>query len=108
MTDTDPAITPDFWFSSGTAHFWNMAEPTPATDWERRIDALMTRQIASPDLAERKRLFIEVQQIFAEHLPVVYFVAPRVYVAASSRVVNLTPAVAKPQLLWAADTLAVQ
>lgn len=108
MTDTDPAITPDFWFSSGTAHFWDIAEPTPATDWERRIDALMTRQIASPDLAERKRLFIEVQQIFAEHLPVVYFVAPRVYVAASSRVVNLTPAVAKPQLLWAADTLAVQ
>ena len=107
MTDTDPAITPDFWFSFGDAHFWNMAEKTPATDWERRIDELMTRQIASADEAERKRLFDEVQKIFAEHLPVVYFAAPRVYVAAASRVTNLMPVVLKPQLLWAADTLAV-
>ena len=38
----------------------------------------MARQIASPDEAERKRLFDEVQKIFAEHLPVVYFAAPRV------------------------------
>jgi peptide/nickel transport system substrate-binding protein len=107
MSDTDPAITPDFWFSFGEAHFWNMAEKTPATEWERRIDALMTRQITSADEGERKRLFDEVQKIFAEHVPVVYFAAPRVFVAASSRVTNLMPAVSKPQLLWAADTLAV-
>jgi peptide/nickel transport system substrate-binding protein len=107
ITDTDPALTPDFWFSFGTAHLWNMAQKTPATDWERRIDELMTRQIASPDEGERKRLFDEVQKIFGEHLPVIYFVAPRVYVAASSRVTNLTPAVSRPQLLWAADTVAV-
>ena len=48
-----------------------------------------------------------MQKIFAEHLPVVYFAAPRVYVATSSRVTNLMPAVSRPQLLWAADTIAV-
>ena len=106
-TDTDPALNPDFWFSFGSAHVWNMAEKTPATDWERRIDELMARQIASPDESERKRLFDEVQKVFAEHVPVLYFVAPRVYVAASARVTNLTPAVSRPQLLWAADTVAV-
>ena len=84
-----------------------MAQKTPATEWERRIDELMAKQIASPDDSERKRLFDEVQQIFAEHLPVVYFVAPRVYVAASSRVTNLTPAISRPQTLWAPDTIAV-
>ena len=108
VTDTDPAISPDFWFSFGDAHLWNIGEKTPASDWERRIDELMTKQISSGDEAERKRLFVEVQKIFAEHLPVVYFAAPRVYVAASSRVTNLTPAVSKPQLLWTADTLAVR
>ena len=107
-SDTDPAINPDFWFSSGSMHLWNMMQKTPATEWEKRIDELMTRQIASSDEAERKRLFDEVQKHFAEHLPVIYFVAPRVYVAASSRVTNLTPAVARPQLLWAADTIAVR
>jgi len=107
MSDTDPAINPDFWFSSGSMHLWNMMQKTPATEWERRIDELMARQIASPDEPERKRLFDQVQKSFGEHLPVIYFVAPRVYVAASARVTNLTPALPRPQLLWAADTIAV-
>ncbi len=106
-TDTDPAITPDFWFSSGSAHVWNMAQKTPATPWERQIDELMARQTASSDEEERTRLFTEVQKIFAEHLPVVYFVAPRVFVAASTRVTNLQPALIRPQLLWTPETIAV-
>jgi len=106
-SDTDPAINPDFWFSSGTARVWNLAQKTPATDWERRIDALMTRQIASPDDAERKRLFDEVQKIFAEHLPTIQFVAPRLYAAASTRVTNLRPSLLRPQLLWAPESVAV-
>jgi peptide/nickel transport system substrate-binding protein len=107
-TDSDPAANPDFWFSSGTAHVWNLEQKTPATDWERRIDELMRRQMASFDEGERKALFDEVQKIFAEHLPVIQFVAPRVYVAASRRVTNLMPtAFSRPQLLWAPDTIAM-
>jgi peptide/nickel transport system substrate-binding protein len=107
MSDTDPALTPDFWFSFGSAHFWNMGQKAPATDWERQIDELMARQIAAGDEAERKRLFDDVQRIFAEHQPAIYFVAPRVYVGVSSRVTNVTPAVLRPQLLWSPDTVAV-
>ena len=106
-TDTDPAINPDFWFSFGSAHFWNLAQKTPATSWERRIDELMTKQIATPDDKERKQLFDEVQRVFVEHEPVVYFVVPRMYVAVSSRVTNLVPAVSRPQTLWEPDTIAV-
>ncbi len=107
-TSLDPALNPDFWFSSGSAHVWNMPQETPATDWERQIDELMLRQGSTSDLAERKRLYNQVQKIFAEHAPMLYFVAPRIYVAASSRLVNLTPAVSRPQLLWAAETVAVK
>jgi peptide/nickel transport system substrate-binding protein len=106
-TDLDPGTNPDFWFSSGTAHMWNFEEKTPATDWERRIDALMTQQIASPDPAERKRLYEEVQKIFSEHQPIIYFVAPRIFVAHAARLTNLTPAEYRPQLLWRSDTVAV-
>ncbi len=67
----------------------------------------MTRQIASPDQAERKSLYNEVQKIFSEHEPIVYFVAPRIYVAHAARVTNLTPAEYRPQLLWRPDTVAV-
>ena len=108
-TDSDPAIQPDFGSASGAAHAWNVEQKTPATGWERTIDDLMRRQMASPDEAERKRLFDQVQMIFAEHLPMIEFVAPRIYVAASARVANLTPtAFMRPQLLWSPDTIAVQ
>jgi len=106
-TDSDPGTNPDFWFSSGTAHPWNHSQKQPATAWEQQIDDLMARQIASNDVAERKRLYDEVQKIFIDHLPIVYFAAPRIYVAHSSRVVNLLPSESRPQLLWRPDMVAV-
>src|SRR5256885_2855864 len=99
-SDLDPGTNPDFWFSSGSAHPWNVEQKTPATEWERQIDALMTKQIAARDEAERKRLYDEIQKIFYEHQPIVYFVAPRIYAASSARVLNVTPSDARPQLLW--------
>lgn len=108
ITDMDPAISKDFWLSTGGAHFWHFGQTTPATDWEREIDTLMTQQTASTDMAERKRIFNEVQRVFAENLPVLYFAAPRVYLAASARLINLQPSLTRPQLTWSADTLAVK
>jgi peptide/nickel transport system substrate-binding protein len=108
MTDTDPGLTLGYWLSSGSFHVWNIGEKTPATAWERQIDELMARQTSSLDERERKRLFDEVQKIFADHLPIVHFAAPRIFVAASARVTSLTPAVQRPQLLWSADTIAVR
>ena len=106
-TDVDPGTNQDFWLSSGSAHPWNVEQKTPATAWERQIDELMVRQIASRDEAERKRLYDEVQKIFCEHLPMVFFVAPRVYAASSARVLNVTPSDARPQLLWRPEVVAV-
>lgn len=105
-SDTDPAVNLDLWLSSAAFHFWNPNQPTPATPWERRIDELMLRQVATSDFAVRRQLFGEVQQIFATYVPALYFAAPRVYVATSSRVAKATPAVPQPFLLWSADTLA--
>lgn len=104
---TDPAMTLDFWLSSSPQHFWNPSQPKPATAWEGRMDALMQQMAAASPLAERQRLFAEVQQIFGEELPALYFVVPKVTIAASRRARNLQPAAGIPQLLWSADTLAV-
>ena len=106
-SSTDPAMSLDFWFSSGNTHFWNPHQPKPATAWEAQIDDLMRQQIAAPTLAERQRIFADVQRIFAEHVPALYFVAPKVTIAVSPRVANANPAPLIPQLLWSADTLAV-
>lgn len=106
-TDPDPAMQRDFWLSSGSAHIWNIGQKVPATPWERDMDDLVTRQASATDQAERVRLFRDVQRVFSDHLPAMYFAAPRLFVALGPRVRNEQPAVSRPQLLWSADTLAV-
>jgi peptide/nickel transport system substrate-binding protein len=106
-TDLDPAGNLDFWLSSGSAHVWNIAQKTPATDWERRIDELMTEQAAAVDPARRRVLFEQVQKVFAENLPMLFFAAPRMYTAHSQRLVGVVPSVMRPPILWSADTLGV-
>lgn len=106
-TDLDPAMNKDFWLSSGSAHVWNIGQATPATTWEKEIDELMARQAGTVDEAERKRLFNDVQRVFAEHLPILYFAAPRLYMGVSPRVTNLAPVPTRPHLFWSPDTIAV-
>ena len=107
-TSLDPAMNPDFWLSSGSAHIWNIGQSKPATDWEKAIDDLMIVVMSSVDQAERKKAFDDVQKIFAEHLPVLYFVAPRLYMGVSTRVGGLSPSILRPQLLWDVEHLTVK
>jgi peptide/nickel transport system substrate-binding protein len=107
MSDLDPAMNQDFWRSSGSTHLWNPDQKTPASDWERQIDALMHQQAVTADPAERKRLFNEVQRIFSDNLPILYFAAPRIYIAVSPRITSMTPTSSRPQVLWNAETVAV-
>jgi peptide/nickel transport system substrate-binding protein len=107
FTDTDPAAGLEWWLSSGSSHLWHPNQKTPATAWEAQIDDLMARQSTTLDHAERQRLFADVQRIFVAHNPAIYFVTPRIYVATSMRVAPAKPGLGRPQILWAADELAV-
>src|SRR5712691_10323197 len=107
-TDLDPAANMDFWLSSGSAHFWNLEEKKPATEWEARIDMLMAEQASTIDLEKRKAIFNDVQKVFAENLPVLYFVAPRIYYAHNARVMGVIPSVQRPPALWNADSLSIR
>ncbi len=106
-SSSDPASNLDFWMSSGAFHFWNPGQSKPATSWEAEVDDLMRRQSTTLDGSERHRLFADVQRIFAEHLPVLAFAAPRVTVATSARVQGVTPSVLVPPVLWNAEVLSV-
>jgi len=105
--DLDAAGNLDFWLSSGSDHFWNRAQRTAATEWERRIDTLMLEQAATIDAARRHQQFNLVQRILAENLPVLYFAAPRMYYAHTPRVQGVIPSVLRPPVLWNADSLSV-
>lgn len=107
-TSLDPAINADFWLSAGSSHIWNIGQPKPATEWEKQIDDLMVTVMSSVDQRERKTAFDQVQKVFAEHLPVLYFVAPRLYMGTSTRVGGLTPSIIRPQLLWNVERMTVK
>jgi len=106
-TDLDPATNLDFWLSSGSAHLWNLDQKAPATEWEARIDTLMSQQAATTDPTARRALFNDVQQVFAENVPAIYYAAPRTYSAHSVRVRGVVPSVLRPPILWNADSLSV-
>ena len=107
-TSLDPAMNSDIWLSSGSSHVWNLEQPKPATDWEKEIDDRMRIVMASSDQAERKREFDAIQKIFADNLPIITFVAPRLYMGTSTRVGGLTPSILRPQLLWNVERMTVQ
>jgi peptide/nickel transport system substrate-binding protein len=104
----DPAMNMDFWLSSGSNHVWNAGQKAPGTPWESRIDALMQQMAAPAPLADRQRHFAEVQQIFGEQLPAIYFIAPRVTIAMSRRVGGAEPVILDPKILWNPDVLFVR
>lgn len=106
--DTDPAMNLDFWLSSGGAHVWHPGQQRPATPWEARIDELMRRQARSLDPSQRRRLFEGVQRELAAELPILYFAAPRVFVAMSRRIERAMPSVMRPNILWHPDELSVR
>jgi peptide/nickel transport system substrate-binding protein len=107
FTDTDPAGNLDFWLSSGAMHLWHPGQRTPATEWEGRVDALMTRHASVMDRAERQRMFADVQRTLAEQVPALSFATPHVFVSTSTRVTGGRTAVLRPQVLWDADEITV-
>jgi ABC-type transport system substrate-binding protein len=84
---------------------WNLGAPEP---WEKALDAVMLRQSAAASLTERQQLLLEAEKIFAEHLPQIYFVTPKVTVALSRRVGGAVPVLLDPKILWNAESLFVR
>jgi peptide/nickel transport system substrate-binding protein len=110
FTETDPAMSADFWLSRGSEHIWNREQKSPATPWEARVDELFHRLTLPGDVVERKKLFDEIQNAFVEHKPLLSFAAPRVFVTSSARLGNIVAAPGlqiPPRLLWSPDTLTV-
>jgi ABC-type transport system substrate-binding protein len=67
----------------------------------------MLEEVTTIDEARRRALFNDVQRLFAENLPVLYFVAPRLYYAHSTRVTGTTPSILRPPVLWNPDSIRV-
>lgn len=106
--DADPNSEMNVWLSRGSSHLWSLGQKAPLTPWEEEIDRLMERQLITRDFAERKRLYDRVQQLVAEHLPLIPLASPNVLVAARPEIGNFRPAVLDHPVLWNVDELFVR
>jgi len=102
----DPTLNMNALLSSGFSHMWFPRQTKPSTEWEARTDELMFAQLKTLDFNERKKMFDEVQLIFSQQLPMISLIAPQAYVAVSTRLGNLRPAViAHLRATWNAEEL---
>jgi peptide/nickel transport system substrate-binding protein len=103
--DGSPNTEMSVWLSSGATHLWHPQQPQPSTPWETEIDTLMRRQVTTLDPAARKGLYDRVQELVAQHLPMVFLVSPNVLVGADRGLGNFRPAILDPQALWNVEEL---
>ncbi len=87
----EPHFGNNVWTSSGQLHFWNPAQETPATDWEKRTDEIFEAGVQELDENKRKVLYDEHQRIISQQLPVIYTVLDANLFAVRNKFGNLRP-----------------
>lgn len=107
-TDFDPSSLASILSSASAEHQWHPKQPTPATDWEARIDELLDALARETDVERRRAVFREIQTIMAAQLPVIPLVARHVVSAANERVGNHRPSIVFPFSMWNAEELYVK
>jgi peptide/nickel transport system substrate-binding protein len=95
-----PTNTKNTLLSSGFNHACFPNQVKPSTEWEARIDELIQQVETSPDLAQRKRLYAEVQRIWSEQLPEINLVAAIEAVAYKSKFGNIHASALPPRVTW--------
>lgn len=102
----DPANGKNITLSSGRLHAWYPQQPEPATEWEARIDQLMTMMDEELDDKVRKKYYDEVQELIGQNIPILYLIAANSYGAAQEgRIGNLWPSLLRPQMTWNLESL---
>jgi peptide/nickel transport system substrate-binding protein len=96
----EPADIMNVISSSGAMHMWNPMQPEPATEWEARIDQMMSRQLRVLDPQERFSLFREVQQTMATEVPFIPLVNKNILVACRNTLRNVRTSNVFPYTLW--------
>ena len=103
----EPEDQTNIWVSSSANHQWNPSQPSPATPWEKEIDAQMAILGSSVKPADRKRAFDRVQAIVREQSPFIYLAHPQAQGAVSGRL-QLAGAPIWPYLLWGLENASLQ
>lgn len=101
----DPSGGKTVYRSDGRLHIWNPEQEEPATPWEARIDEIMDLQEREMDEKKRIALIYELQNIFAEELPLIFLVSSNFYSGIKSHWHNIKIPQGGGSLLWNIEEL---
>jgi len=68
----EPSTLSDLFTTSGPVHLWHPEARTNPTDWEKKIDELFRKGLRASGFEARKSYYDRFQEIYAEHLPIIY------------------------------------
>ena len=76
----EPNNGANVWYPDGDLHMFNQKqaglEGRQVTDWEKQIGNLYIKAARELDVAKRKEIYKQVQEIVAEQVPFIYLVNP--------------------------------
>lgn len=102
--EVDPSGNKSLFRSNGESHQWHIREQTPDTPWEKTVDDLMTASERTFDQVERKKIFDQIQAIYAEEVPLFLLATSNQYEGVKNKWHNLR----KPpsgSIIWNIDEL---
>ncbi len=95
-----PINTKNITLSSSINHTSFPSQKTPSSDWEARTDELVGKIDTTVDLAERRKMYAEIQRIWSEQLPEIYLVAEKDGIAYKNKFGNIRPSTMRPRVTW--------
>jgi peptide/nickel transport system substrate-binding protein len=104
----DPGMGMNVWLSSGLTHYWNIKQPRPETEAEAKIDALMARNTATTDMAERLATWQEVEKIINEETFIVWLPTLKAKIPIRNKFGNLEPTVIPHRIIWNIERIYVK
>ena len=102
---SDPMFSKNVLFSGGQDHLWSPSQKKPHTQWEARIDKLLSQNLASQHYETRKPLLDKILILMSEYLPQIPLVVEYLAAAADVRVGNFEPYALDGGLYWNIEQL---
>lgn len=85
----DPSGSKALYLSEGIYHMWHPRQKSPATEWEARIDKLYREQESTLDMQKRIANMHEIQNIFAEEVPLIFLASVEGYAGVQNKWKNI-------------------
>jgi peptide/nickel transport system substrate-binding protein len=101
----DPIIGKNVLLPTGNTYYSFPGQTEPSTDWEKRLQDVITLNSKQINLAERLQSYGEAMKIWSEYLPEIELASPKYFVAAKNQFGNFKPSSLANFVFWNIDEL---